>query len=116
MANSGKTDANNVKTAPTGTASSSTTSTSHPETGKLNLASTQGKGTPDVPAGEQRDSNRSYSFKCADVGFNDCSWEARGSSQDEVLQKAEQHGREQHHLSNIDDNLRNQVRGKIRAA
>ena len=60
--------------------------------------------------------NENYSFRCADAGFTGCSWEARGSSADEVLQKAEQHGREQHNLTSIDDETRNKVRSKIRHA
>ncbi len=58
----------------------------------------------------------SYSFRCADVGFNDCPWEAKGSSPDEVLQQAEQHGREHHRLTNIDEQTRNKVRSNIHRA
>ena len=57
-----------------------------------------------------------YSFKCADAGFTGCSWEAKGSSPDDVLKKAEQHGREQHNLTSIDEETRNKVRSKIRSA
>src|SRR6478672_11284812 len=60
--------------------------------------------------------NESYSFRCADAGFTGCSWEAKGSSPDEVLRKAEQHGREQHNLTSIDDETRDKVRSKIRHA
>lgn len=57
-----------------------------------------------------------YSFRCADAGFTECQWQTRASSEDEILRKAEQHGREQHNLSNIDDKTRNLVRSKIRQA
>jgi predicted small metal-binding protein len=60
--------------------------------------------------------NENYSFRCADAGFTACSWEAKGSSPDEVLQKAEQHGREQHNLTSIDDETRDKVRSKIHHA
>jgi predicted small metal-binding protein len=60
--------------------------------------------------------NDNYSFRCADAGFTGCSWEAKGSSPDEVLQKAEQHGREQHNLMSIDDQTRDKVRSKIHHA
>jgi len=60
--------------------------------------------------------NESYSFRCADAGFTACPWEAKGSSPDEVLQKAEQHGREQHNLTSIDDATRDKVRSKIHHA
>ncbi|HEV7519998.1 MAG TPA: DUF1059 domain-containing protein [Candidatus Angelobacter sp.] len=60
--------------------------------------------------------NENYSFRCADAGFTGCSWEAKGSSPDDVLQKAEQHGREQHNLTSINDQTRDMVRSKIRQA
>jgi predicted small metal-binding protein len=73
---------------------------------------------PDQPKGAQSTTGgqQNYSFRCADMGHMDCSWETRGSSQDEVLRKAEQHGREKHNMSNMDENTRNQVRSHIRAA
>jgi predicted small metal-binding protein len=57
-----------------------------------------------------------YQFRCADVGFTGCNWETRGSSPEEVLRNAEQHGREQHQLTNIDEDTRNKVRSKITRA
>lgn len=76
---------------------------------------------PEQPKGMQtsqseRRGQESYSFRCADVGFNECSWEAKGATPDEVLKKAEQHGREQHHLTNIDEQTRSKVRSNIRRA
>ena len=56
-----------------------------------------------------------YSFSCADMGDKSCTWETRGSSQDEVLHKVEQHAREKHNM-NIDDAARNKVRSNIKAA
>lgn len=57
-----------------------------------------------------------YHLRCADVGFTGCNWETRGSSPEEVLRNAEQHGREQHNLTNIDEDTRNRVRSKITQA
>lgn len=57
-----------------------------------------------------------YHFRCADVGFTGCNWETRGSSPDEVLRNAEQHGREQHHMTSLDEETRNKVRSKITRA
>lgn len=57
-----------------------------------------------------------YHFRCADVGFTGCNWETRGSSTDEVMRKAEQHGREQHNLTSMDENTRNKVMSKITRA
>ena len=60
--------------------------------------------------------NENYSFRCADAGFTGCSWEAKGSSPDDVLRQAEQHGREQHNMTSINDETRDKVRSKIRHA
>ncbi len=57
-----------------------------------------------------------YHFRCADVGFQGCNWETSGSSPEEVLRNAEQHGREQHNLTSIDEDTRNKVRSKITRA
>jgi len=74
------------------------------------VQSTQGGGS------HQGSSGQNYSFRCADAGHKECSWEAHGSSPDEILRKAEQHGREKHNITNMDEQTRNQVRSKIRAA
>ena len=75
---------------------------------------------PDQPKGVQSAQSGggqgNYSFRCADMGNTSCAWEARGSSQDEVLGKAEQHGREKHNITNMDEATRNKVRSHIRAA
>ncbi len=57
-----------------------------------------------------------YVFRCADAGFKECPWETRGSTPDEVLRNVEQHGRQEHHLSSIDEETRNRVRSNIRQA
>ena len=75
-----------------------------------NTTSATGERKP--PMGQQGD----YHFRCSDVGFNECKWETRGNSPDEVLRNAEQHGRQQHNLTNIDDDTRNRVRSHIHKA
>lgn len=57
-----------------------------------------------------------YTFRCADAGYKECKWETHGSSPDEVLRNAEQHGRQQHNLTKMDDNMRNKVRSNIHRA
>ncbi len=64
----------------------------------------------------QTQQSGSYTFRCADAGFKECPWETRGSTPDEVLRNVEQHGRQDHHLSNIDEETRNKVRSNIRQA
>ncbi|PYP90448.1 MAG: hypothetical protein DMG65_12105 [Candidatus Angelobacter sp. Gp1-AA117] len=90
----------NPEGTPTSTNFGSTSATSNPQTGNLN----QSSGRDD------------YHFRCADVGFNECKWETRGNSPDEVLRNAEQHGRQQHNLANIGDETRNRVRNHIHKA
>ena len=72
----------------------------HPETGRT----TQPTG------------GDNYTFRCSDVGFKACNWATQASSPEEVLRNAEQHGREQHNLTNIDDATRDKVRSLIRRA
>ena len=59
-------------------------------------------------------SSGDYSFRCKDAGHNDCSWETRGRSEDEVLRNVEPHARERHNIQNFDDSTRNKVRGAIK--
>jgi|SRR6266852_3751239 len=71
---------------------------------------------PETGRTTQPSGGDSYTFRCSDVGFKACNWETRGSSPEEVLRNAEQHGREQHHLTSIDDATRDKVRSNIRRA
>lgn len=88
-----------------------------PKGGETGNRPDQPKGVQSTQTGgQQQGSQEKYSLRCADMGHKECSWEARGSSQDEVLRKAEQHGREKHNITNMDENTRNQVRSNIRAA
>jgi predicted small metal-binding protein len=67
-------------------------------------------GTQSTQSGTSGD----YSFRCKDAGHNDCNWETRGRSEDEVLRNVEPHARERHNIQNFDENTRNKVRGAIR--
>jgi predicted small metal-binding protein len=82
---------------------------------------------PDQPkgvqsAGEEKGSvgkpggGENYTFRCSDMGFNDCPWQTQGASQEEVMRSAEQHGREQHRISNMDEGTRNRLRNNIHRA
>jgi predicted small metal-binding protein len=122
MANPNKPDQaqtgqSNAPTNPGGTSTrtnpGSTSASSNPQTGNLNQSSGQDatrKG-PSSTGGSE-----SYHLRCADVGYKECPWETRGSSPDEVLRNAEQHGRQQHNMTNIDEETRNKVRSHIRKA
>jgi predicted small metal-binding protein len=59
---------------------------------------------------------RDLHFRCADVGDPQCKWEARGSSEEELMPQIERHGREAHNINNIDGSMRNRIRTNIRRA
>jgi predicted small metal-binding protein len=63
----------------------------------------------------QRSNQGAYSFRCADLG-QQCDWEVHGSSQEEVVQQAEEHGREAHNMRNISEPMRYKIRNNIRLA
>jgi predicted small metal-binding protein len=52
-------------------------------------------------------------FRCAEI-IQGCSWEMTGSSEDELMSKIEQHGREKHNIRSFDSETRNKVRQSIR--
>jgi len=52
-------------------------------------------------------------FRCAEV-TQGCSWETTGSSEDELMPRIEQHGREKHNIMSFDSETRNKVRRSIR--
>jgi predicted small metal-binding protein len=51
-------------------------------------------------------------FRCSDVGPKNCDWQVSGNSEEEIMPKIEQHGREKHHMT-IDENTKQKVRGAI---
>ena len=60
--------------------------------------------------------NENYSLRCADAGFTGCSWEAERFQSGRRASAGQQHGREQHNMTSIDDETRDKVRSKIRHA
>jgi predicted small metal-binding protein len=69
-----------------------------------------------VDRSDSDEKKASYSFRCVDVGYEDCPWQTRGASEDEVMRNAEQHGREKHQIAVTDVRTRNKVRSNIRRA
>jgi len=53
-------------------------------------------------------------FRCADVADPNCQWEVSGRNEAEIMPQIERHGREQHNITNFDENTRNRVREAIR--
>lgn len=53
-------------------------------------------------------------FRCADVGNLSCNWSVVAENEDEVMRRVEQHGKEAHGISNVDDKTREKIRGAIR--
>jgi predicted small metal-binding protein len=60
----------------------------------------------------QSDNHGKMNFRCADAGQKNCDWQVSGNSEDELMPKIEQHGREKHQL-NMDDETKKKVRGAI---
>jgi predicted small metal-binding protein len=54
-------------------------------------------------------------LRCRDVGL-DCDFQARGTTEEEVLQKAVVHARTAHHLTEMPSELASKVRAAIRDA
>ena len=77
---------------------------------KINMAQDLSKG----PSSERNtgQGNQKLNFRCSDVGPKSCNWQVSGNSEDEILPKIEQHGREAHNLS-MDENTRSKVRSAI---
>jgi predicted small metal-binding protein len=61
----------------------------------------------------QRHNQGRVNFKCSDVGPKNCDWQVSGNSEQEIMPKIEQHGREKHGLK-IDEETSTKVRNAIR--
>ena len=72
--------------------------------------------TSKQPERRETGSKGSYSFRCADAGFTSCTWQTQGSSPEQVLRNAEQHGRERRNMTGFDEKTRSMVRSKIHQA
>ena len=66
---------------------------------------------PNVSDQQQMNQDK-VNFKCSDAGLKNCDWQVSGNSEQEIMPKIEQHGREKHGLE-IDDHTRNRVRDAI---
>ncbi len=57
-----------------------------------------------------------YSFRCADVGLSECQWQTNGSTLEEIMQNVEEHGKNEHNLTEINEDLRNRIRQNVKQA
>ena len=55
-------------------------------------------------------------FRCKDVGFANCPFEATGRNEQELMPQIERHGKEAHGIDQIDQQTRNKVKDAIRPA
>lgn len=53
-------------------------------------------------------------FRCADLGYQQCDWQVAGQAEAEIMPQIERHGREQHGLTNFDEQVRSKVRQAMR--
>jgi predicted small metal-binding protein len=56
---------------------------------------------------------KGLTFRCADAGNSDCRWETSGSTEDEIMHRAEEHGRRDHGMADWTEAMRNRVRDNI---
>ncbi len=52
-------------------------------------------------------------FKCSDAGFKECNWQVSGHNDNEIIDRAREHGQQAHGISNFDDNMRRKVQDNI---
>jgi predicted small metal-binding protein len=64
------------------------------------------------PNERQSGNQEKLNFRCADVGPKNCDWQVSGNSEEEIMPKIEQHGREKHNMT-IDENTKRKVRSAI---
>jgi predicted small metal-binding protein len=55
-------------------------------------------------------------FRCKDVGFANCPWEATGRNEQDLMPQIERHGKDAHGLHEIDQQTRSKVKNAIRPA
>ncbi len=71
---------------------------------------------PETGTTKTRSNEKHYSFRCADVGLSDCQWQTNGSSLEEIMRNAEEHGKNEHNLTEINEDLRNRIRQNVKHA
>jgi predicted small metal-binding protein len=69
----------------------------------------------DRHAGGGTQQNQPYEFRCADVGY-ECDFKTTGTSEEEVMQHIEEHGREAHNMQTLSDQKKYKLRNNIRRA
>lgn len=65
--------------------------------------------------GKHHRSQDRYSFACSDVGYP-CDWHADAATEDELMKKVEEHGREAHNFQKLSDQKRFKLRNNIQRA
>jgi predicted small metal-binding protein len=53
-------------------------------------------------------------FHCKDIGMPDCNFVAKGKDDDEVMRKAAEHARRDHHMQTVPPDLERRARSAIR--
>jgi len=64
------------------------------------------------PNEHQKTDDKKLNFRCSEVGPKNCDWQVSGNSEEEIMPKIEQHGREKHNMT-IDEDTKRKVRGAI---
>jgi predicted small metal-binding protein len=67
------------------------------------------------PSDKDKQSRARYSFACGDVGYQ-CDWRTEASSEDELMDQIEEHGRTAHNFQQLSDQKRFKIRNNIHRA
>ncbi len=69
-----------------------------------------------VAAGEKESGEGGMmpSFKCKDIGM-DCAFEASADTEEELMRKVAEHGKEEHQMETMPPDLQEKVRAAIKA-
>lgn len=54
-------------------------------------------------------------LKCRDAGY-DCDWETSSNDENEILRRAEEHARQRHGMTQMDQKTREKIQSSIREA
>ena len=85
---------------------SSNPGTDHVDLSRLNSGSAHSMTTSQPGANN--------TFRCADAGNADCSWETSGATDDEIVHRAEEHWRKHHGMGDWTEAMRSKARDAIK--
>jgi predicted small metal-binding protein len=74
------------------------------------------QGSTGKTPGSTGNNQGNVKFRCKDVGFDSCPFEATGNNEQDLMPQIERHGKEAHGINQIDQQTRDKVKNAIRRA